>query len=61
MARRSAARDFGGSAEAFAATGFDWFGLILISIILPAVLTPIIAHFFRKIGWIKEGDLTLEA
>ena len=48
-------------AEAFAATGFDWFGLFLISIILPAVLTPIIAHFFRKIGWIKEGDLTLEA
>lgn len=40
-------------------TGFDWFGLIMISFIIPAVLTPVIAQFFRKIGWIKEGDLKL--
>ena len=38
---------------------FDWAGLILISFVLPAVLTWAFGLFFRKIGWIKEGDLTL--
>ncbi len=42
-----------------AITAFDWVGLILICFILPAVLTYLIGLFFRKIGWIKEGDLTL--
>ena len=37
----------------------DWLGLALICIVLPAVLTPLIAIPFRKIGWIKEGDLKL--
>ena len=43
-----------------AVTGFDWIGLILISFVLPAVLTPIIAMPMRKAGWIKEGDLKLD-
>ncbi len=38
---------------------FDWTGLILISFILPAVLTPLFATPLRKAGWIREGDLTL--
>ena len=38
---------------------FDWAGLILISFVLPAILTWVFGLFFRKIGWIKEGDLTL--
>ena len=42
-----------------AITGFDWLGLILISFVIPAVLTPLIGEFLRKIGWIKEGDLKL--
>ena len=42
-----------------AITGFDWLGLILICFVLPAVLTWVFGLFFRKIGWIKEGDLTL--
>ena len=37
----------------------DWIGLSLICIVLPAVLTWIFGLFFRKIGWIKEGDLKL--
>lgn len=37
----------------------DWLGLILICVVLPAVLTPLIAIPFRKLGWIKEGDLKL--
>ena len=40
-------------------TSFDWAGLILISFVLPAILCWAFALFFRKIGWIKEGDLTL--
>ena len=40
-------------------TGFDWLGLILISFVLPAVLTPIFCEALRKMGWIKDGDLTL--
>ena len=42
-----------------AITGFDWAGLILICFVLPAVLTWLFGLFFRKIGWIREGDLKL--
>lgn len=41
-------------------SGFDWFALIMISFVLPAVLTFIFGQIFRKIGWIKEGDLKLD-
>ncbi len=41
-------------------TPFDWIGLILISFVLPAVITYIIGQLFRKIGWIKEDDLKLD-
>ena len=46
-------------ALAMAPTAFDWAGLLLISFVLPAVLCWAFGLFFRKIGWIKEGDLTL--
>ena len=42
-----------------AITSMDWVGLALICIVLPAVLTWIFGLFFRKIGWIREGDLKL--
>ena len=41
-------------------TAFDWIGLILISFILPAVITWILGTVFRKMGWIKENDLKLD-
>ncbi len=47
-----AAPGFGGA--------YDWIGLILICIVLPTVLTPLIAWPLRKIGWIKPGDLKLD-
>ena len=47
-------------AVAIAPTAFDWIGLILISFVLPGVLSWVFCELFRKIGWIKEGDLTLE-
>ncbi len=40
---------------------WDWLGLILICFILPGILTWLFGLFFRKIGWIKDGDLKLEA
>lgn len=44
-----------------AAIGFsDWFGLIMISFVLPAVLALVINSVCRKLGWVKEGDLTLQ-
>ncbi len=42
-----------------AITGFDWAGLILISFVLPAVICPVIHYFVKKLGWVKDGDLTL--
>ncbi len=46
-------------AAALSPTAFHWLGLVLISFVLPAVLTWIFGEIFRKIGWIKDGDLKL--
>ena len=46
-------------AVAISPTFFDWFGLILISFVLPAVLCGFFGTILRKIGWIKDGDLAL--
>lgn len=42
-----------------AITAMDWIGLIMISFVLPAVLCPLINLVCRKLGWVKDGDLTL--
>lgn len=46
-------------AVALAPAAMDWLGLLLISFVLPATLCWAFGLFFRKIGWIREGDLTL--
>ena len=38
----------------------DWLGVILICFVLPAVICWALGKLFRKIGWIKDGDLSLE-
>lgn len=38
----------------------SWIGMLLICIVIPVVLTPLIALPFRRLGWIKPGDLKLE-
>lgn len=44
------------------APGFvQWFGLILVAIVLPAVICWGLGLAERKLGWIKEGDLSLES
>ena len=42
-----------------AITAFDWAGLVLISFVLPAVLSLIIHAGVVRLGWVKEGDLKL--
>ena len=39
---------------------FDWIGLVLICFLLPALLSLGFAWLLRRIGWIREGDLTIE-
>ncbi len=46
-------------AAAVSPTAMHWAGLFLVCFILPAVLSVIFCELLRKIGWIKEGDLTL--
>ena len=43
-----------------AVTAFDWAGLCLICLVLPAVLCWLLGMLFRRRGWIRPGDLTLE-
>ncbi|MCI9615877.1 MAG: PTS sugar transporter subunit IIC [Lachnospiraceae bacterium] len=43
-----------------AITAMDWIGLVMVSFILPGVISLIVGNVLRKIGWIKEGDLKLE-
>ena len=42
-----------------AITGFDWAGLLLICFVLPAILAPLINLVVRRMGLVKDGDLTL--
>ena len=42
-----------------AITGMDWFALIMISFIRPAVICPIFSAIGHKLGWVKDGDMTL--
>ena len=46
-------------AAAISPTAMDWLSLVLICFVLPAVLCWAFGLFFRKIGWIREGDLKL--
>lgn len=42
-------------------TAFHWIGLIMISFVLPAVISCLLCFYMKKKGWIKEGDLKLHA
>ena len=47
----------------FADTGFtamSVFGVILLCVVLPAVLSLIFSELMRKFGWIRKDDLKLE-
>ena len=44
-----------------AITATDWIGMALICFILPGVLTWAFGLICRKLGWIRENDLKLDA
>lgn len=46
-------------AVAITPTAFHWLGLILICFVLPAILSLLIHLACRRLGWVKDGDLTL--
>ena len=37
-----------------------WVGILMVCIVLPAVLSLIFNEIFRKLGWIKTGDMKLD-
>jgi uncharacterized membrane protein len=37
-----------------------WAGVLVVCFLLPGVLAFAFGKVLRKIGWIKEGDLTLD-
>ena len=45
--------------SAFVPGAFDWVGLGLICIVLPAILSWVINLGLRKLGWVKDGDMKL--
>lgn len=49
----------GHGAEAITPNFLDWLGLVLICFVLPGILCWAFGKLFRKIGWIKDGDLAL--
>ena len=50
-----------GTIEAMGATGDVFFKIALLHFILPAILTLLISEYMRKKGWIKFGDMKLDA
>lgn len=43
-----------------AITAMDWSGMVLLCIVLPAVLTLVFDLCFRKLNWVKDGDMKLD-
>lgn len=42
-------------------TATHWISLILISVVLPAILTLVFAAVCRRFNWIKDGDLKINS
>ena len=46
-------------AAAITPGAFDWIGLALIAVVLPAVLSYLFNAVLRKLGWVRDGDMKL--
>ncbi len=42
-----------------AITAYDWVGLFLVCFILPAILSLLFNLVLRRLGWVRDGDMTL--
>ena len=40
---------------------WDWLAMALICFVLPAILAPLFNTLMRKLGKVKDGDMTLES
>lgn len=49
------------NAYPYEVTPLNWIGLVLICFVLPAVLSYIFNEILRKIGWVKDGDMKIDA
>ena len=38
-----------------------WVGIVLLCVILPAVLSLVFNEILRKLGWVKTGDMKIDA
>ena len=45
---------------AISPSGFDWFGLIIIAVVIPAVVGYLVSEIMRKKGLIAAGDLKID-
>ena len=52
---------FGGEYPVSGVGVLDWIGLVLICFLLPALISWGLCLLLRKIGWIKPGDMKLDA
>ena len=41
-------------------SAMDWIGLIVVSLVVPALVSWLVSLLLRKVNWIKEGDLKLD-
>lgn len=48
-------------AAAITPGAFEWIGLVMVCIVLPSVISWALGMLFRRIGWVKDSDLALEA
>ena len=46
-------------ATAYANPAMQWIGLIVVSIVVPVIVSLLVSNFMRKKGWIKDGDYAL--
>lgn len=49
-----------GIISASGSSAMVWLGILLLCIVLPAVLSVLVAEIMRKFGWIKDGYMKLE-
>ena len=42
-------------------SAMKWLGIVLLCIVLPAILSFVFNEILRKIGWVKTGDMKIDA
>ena len=45
----------------FEVTTLNWIGLALVCFVLPALLAFVFNEILRKLGWVKTGDMKIDA